>query len=79
MSIKYTNNIAYLQQTCTVEEAEQLLAWFQSHPKGKINLKACEHLHTAILQVLLAVNPVITAEPQNKQLKTCLKLALQRS
>ena len=72
MPIKYTERVAYLQGVCDSDEAELLWQWLQQHAKGKVNLKDCEHLHTAVLQVLLMMHPVITAKPTNKQLNACL-------
>ena len=72
MPIKYTERVVYCQGVCDSDEAEPLLQWLQQHPKGKVNLKNCEHLHTAVLQVLFMIHPVITAKPSDKQLNACL-------
>jgi hypothetical protein len=56
-------NVVSLRGVCGVEEAEALLDWLQAHPKGRVNLQACEHLHTALLQVLLAARPPVSESP----------------
>ncbi|MFV8833645.1 hypothetical protein [Aquisalimonas sp.] len=65
MPIDYRKTVARLEGTCTVEEAEELLQWLQANPQGKVNLKECGHLHAAVLQVLMAVRPPLSAEPSD--------------
>lgn len=63
MSIEYKKTVAIMEGECAVEDAEVLLEWILLNPKGKINLKQCEHMHTAVLQVLMAVNPSVSVWP----------------
>ena len=65
MTIEDRKTVARLEGTCTVEEAEALLAWLQENPQGKVNLKGCEHLHAAVLQVLMAARPQLSGEPED--------------
>lgn len=65
MSIEYKKTVAIMEGECTVEDAEVLLEWVLLNPKGKINLKQCEHMHTAVLQVLMAVKPSVSVWPNN--------------
>lgn len=65
MPIEFGKNVARLKEICTVEEAETLLEWLQNHPKGQINMKHCQHLHTAILQVLWVTRPRINTLPDD--------------
>lgn len=65
MPIDYRKTVARLEGSCSVEEAEELLQWLQANPQGKVNLKECEHLHAAVLQVLMAVQPPLSAEPSD--------------
>lgn len=76
MSIEYERNTAKLSDIVGVEDAEGLLEWLQTHPKGKIDLFDCKHLHAANLQVLMAVRPEIVAWPKNTDLRTWLQGAL---
>jgi len=63
MPIELKKKVAVCTDACTIEEAETLLQWLLETPKGKINLKLCVHLHTAIFQVLIAAKPTLSALP----------------
>lgn len=54
MGIRFEDNLAVLEDFCTVAEAEGLLEWLLVHPHGEVDMSACRHIHSAILQVLLA-------------------------
>ena len=60
--------VARLEQDCTAEEAELLLEWLIKTPAGKLNLKHCTSLHTAVLQVILACQAKISHLPDEPQL-----------
>lgn len=77
MGIELQKKRAILTDFVTVEDAEGLLAWLQSHPKGTLDLSRCEHLHAANLQVLMAAKPTITAWPADARLADWLRHALQ--
>ncbi|MBK1693192.1 hypothetical protein CKO09_00340 [Chromatium weissei] len=72
--IKKTTLIA--AELLTVEDAESLLEWLLKHPRGRLDLTACIHLHAANLQVLLAARPKIAAWPQYAPLSTWLHTVL---
>lgn len=78
MPIHFMKSVACFKGVCTVEEAEPLLQWLQDQPRAKIKLKECTHLHTAILQVLLAANAAVTLPPQDPELARWLMPALQQ-
>lgn len=65
MPFKFAKNAAIAEESCTVEDALPLLEFLQSHRGARIDLGACTNLHTAVLQVLLAVRPKISALPQD--------------
>ena len=77
MAITYKKNVALFDGVVSVEEAENLLEWRQKHPKGKVDLSLCTHLHAADLQVLMAANIAVAAWPQQDELKTWLLAALE--
>lgn len=79
MPIECKKKVAYLRGVCAVEEAETLLAWLNDTPGARINMKECEHLHTAVLQVLLAAKPPLSAPPQNEFLARWLGASLQKT
>ena len=76
MTIRYKRNTAMLDDSVGVEDAEDLLQWLQKHPKAKVDLSACSHLHAANLQVLMAARPPVLAWPQDDRLTTWLTAAL---
>jgi hypothetical protein len=43
-----------LEGACPVEDAEPLLQLLQKSPDGALDWGRCNHLHTAVLQVILA-------------------------
>lgn len=76
MPITYLKNVALFDATVGVEEAETLLAWLQTHPRGKADFAACTHLHAAPLQVLMAARPAVAAWPDDADLNAWLATAL---
>jgi hypothetical protein len=64
MTFTFTKSTATADGACTVEDALPLLEFLQGHRTAKVDLGPCTQLHTAVLQVLLAVRPKITALPQ---------------
>ena len=79
MGIEYTKKTARLTEFVSVEEAEGLLEWLEATPRGKVDLAACQHLHAANLQVLMAAQPSIAAWPENTDLAKWLRRALDPS
>lgn len=69
MPITFTEQEAILSENVAIEEAETLLAWLKEHPEGVVNLQTCNHMHTAILQLLLAMRPPIKEPPEDPFLK----------
>lgn len=63
--IRYEDGRAVLEGVCTVEEADSLLEWLQDDPRRPVDWTDCDHLHTAVLQVLLAVGPPLIGEPRD--------------
>ena len=76
MAMSYKRNVASFEGTVGVEEAEGFLGWLQKHPKPKLDLSACTHLHAAQLQVLMAARLPIAAWPEDGSLMMWLKAAL---
>ena len=65
MAIRFEDEVAYLEDVVSVEEAEDLLGWLQGHPGRPVDWSACDHLHTAVLQVLLAMEPPLHGTPRD--------------
>jgi hypothetical protein len=75
MTIEYTDTLATFAHTATVEDAEGLLGWLQTHPEGALDLSACAHLHAANLQLLMNARPMIQAWPADVALRAWLDVA----
>lgn len=58
MTVRWDENgKILLEDMCPVEEAEALLSLLQAHPGAPVDWSACCRLHTAVVQVLMAVRP----------------------
>lgn len=76
MPMLYMDGLASATEVVAVEEAEEMLSWFQAHPGARVDLTACTHLHAAALQVLMAAQPAVTGWPANEGLAAWLMSAL---
>ena len=65
MPVEFDGTTAVLSARVTVEEAEPLAAWLRETTAARVDLSACEHLHTAALQALLAARAVVTQPPSD--------------
>ena len=68
MPIEYRKKMVVFSGTVGVEDAEALLAWLQGKPTVKADCSACQYLHPANIQVLLAAGTVVHAWPHNPSL-----------
>jgi hypothetical protein len=59
MSVWLDGNVIILEGPCRVEDAEPLLGWLQADRGRMVDLAGAEHLHAAVLQVLMALQPTI--------------------
>jgi hypothetical protein len=59
MSVRLEGNVIILEGPCRVEDAEPLLGWLQADRGRMVDLAGAEHLHAAVLQVLMALRPTI--------------------
>lgn len=79
MPINFQNNVAYCSGVCDIEEAESLLEWVLKKRKPKCDLTELEHMHTAILQVIIAANIELVAAPVDPKLKAILPALIRRA
>lgn len=77
MPIEFKNNCAVFRDEVSVEEAEGLLEWLQKRPTAKVDLSACDHLHTADLQVLMTAKVGVSSWPKKAELRAWLEPALK--
>ena len=60
MSVRRNDDGAIiLDGRCSVEDAEPLLQLLNATPQAPCDWSRCSHLHTAVLQVLLATRPAL--------------------
>ena len=76
MPLEPRKNTLVASELVGVEDAEHLLEWLLKHPRGRLDLAACTHLHAANLQVLMAARPKIAAWPRHEALADWLRAAL---
>jgi hypothetical protein len=58
-----------LQGICTLDDAELLLRSLSDDPRAPVDWTGCGHVHTAIVQVLMAARPRIIGAPTNPFLR----------
>jgi len=64
---------------CGVEDAEVLQRHLLAAPRSTVEWSSCEHLHSAVVQVLLAGKPRIRGWPSNAFLRAHIAPLLQRA
>ena len=76
MSITYKEDTAVFKETATVDEAETFLEWITEHENCVVDLSESSHIHTAVLQVLMAAEPHVTKMPEDDSFGIWLRNAL---
>lgn len=71
--IEFKKTVAVLGSECAIEEAETLLGWLIEHREGRVNLKAVEQPHTAVMQVLMAAKPGVSVWPSNPDVSAWMR------
>lgn len=59
------DGVIELTGRCTAEDAEALQRHLLAAPGAPVEWQACEHLHSAVAQVLLAARPPMHGTPQD--------------
>jgi hypothetical protein len=54
---RHDDGTIHLEGDCPVEDAEPLLELLQATPGARVDWRGCGRLHTAVVQVVLAVAP----------------------
>ena len=73
MPIQYGDNELEFCGRIGAEECQDLMTWLQAHPAAQVNLAACEHVHAAGLQCLMALQPVICVPSPDAWLNAAVK------
>jgi hypothetical protein len=55
------------------DEADELLAMLRENPEVPIDLSELEHLHTALLQIMLETKAPVSAWPVDEFWRKCLE------
>jgi hypothetical protein len=71
MTIKFDNKIIRLQGNCGSEDVEALLAALSADDR-RVDMSEVDHLHAAVLQVLLAFTPRLLGSPRDTFVRTWL-------
>lgn len=79
MPIRYEGTVARFDGACTVDEALPLAGWLEGTAGARVDLAACTALHTALLQVLMAVRPAVEVPPDDTFLRRWILPLLERS
>jgi hypothetical protein len=76
MTVVSEGDVVRLVGLCRVEDAEPLTALLQGLSDSTLDLSACEGLHAAVLQAIVAFRPAIVGVPGDAFLKNYLLPAL---
>ena len=68
-----------LSGRCGAEDAEVLQQHLLATPGATVEWSACEHLHSAVIQVLLVATPLVRGVTKNSFLATHIAPILARS
>ncbi len=79
MTIEYRDDEARFRDIVSVEAAEGLIAWLEGRSRATVDLSECTHLHTANLQVLMALQPRVRVWPMDTELAAWLMPILAKS
>jgi hypothetical protein len=71
MTIKCDSKIICLEGNCGAEDVEALLAAVSDGDRS-VDMSEVDHLHAAVLQVLLAFGPRLLASPRDTFVRTWL-------
>lgn len=75
MTIRYLKKHAALEGQVSADDAETLAQWLGEQNAPAVHLGKCEQVHAAVLQVLLALAPRISAPPADPWLAAALVAA----
>lgn len=56
------------------DEGDELLALLRENPEAPVDLSDLEHMHTALLQMLLVAGTSVTAWPEDEFWRKCFNI-----
>lgn len=66
--------VIHISGVTSPDEGEELLAMLLENPGGSVDLSELEHLHTALLQILLTANVPVVAWPEDRFWRMCFEV-----
>lgn len=60
-----------LEGVVSAEETDEVVGYLKGTPGIRLDLSACEHLHTAVLQAIVVLRPDIAALPADPFWQWC--------
>jgi hypothetical protein len=79
MSVALDGTVVRLRGDCRVEDAEPLLAMLQGPEQRSVDLSEARQLHTAVVQILLAIRPEIRGGSLDSFVRTWVQPLLIRA
>ncbi|PVM82931.1 hypothetical protein [Caulobacter endophyticus] len=76
MSLRLDGDVIRFEGQCRVEDTETLVALLHKAPEAKLDLAACQGMHAAVVQAMLAFGRPVVAWPTEGFLKDHLAPAL---
>ncbi|KAA2236273.1 hypothetical protein [Salinarimonas soli] len=77
MTVRLDGQLVRLEGACPVEDAEVLLRLLLASPEAAVDWRACESLHGAVAQVLLASGAPLQGPPASPFLRQWVEPALR--
>ena len=68
-----------LEGACPLEDAEPLLRLLLDEPRGHVDWRLCDELHTAVVQVLMAAKVSITGSSRSTFLNVTIAPLFNKS
>lgn len=65
MTINVEPGLVALSGRCAAEDAERLLSALQEEPDCLVDLSAATRLHTAVIQIIVAIRPKLRGVPSD--------------
>lgn len=80
MTVSVTEDGAIaLEGNCSADDAETLLRHLLMNPSAEVDWCACDHLHTSVVQVLMATQPAMRGAPRSNFLVRWIQPILSRN
>jgi hypothetical protein len=79
MGVRLDGNIVRLEGRCNVEDAEPLFGWLQEDPVRTVNIAEAEHLHAAVVQVLMVLRPAMSGSSRDAFIRDWIAPLVQPS